>query len=159
MTILDDLADEVLNYPRDYLTIEIVDVTPASGQKINKDEIVSYRFQVTNRGPITIENATFLIEGLAGTEVWQSGAGGQWGDQWIHNEGWFDRIPAHQPNVPVVSGGSPLTFRPTQRHTNPTDLIRVSVAGWDGSLDHIMLSHSRADEEAKAEYAARVFPK
>lgn len=59
----------------------------------------------------------------------------------------------------VVSNGSRYTFRPTSTSTSPTDLVRVSVAGWDTDLGHIMTSHSREDAAAQGTYRAKVFPK
>lgn len=73
--------------------------------------------------------------------------------------GYFPRIPAHQPNNPVVSNGSPYTFRAKDVLSTRTELVRVSVAGWDTDLDHVMVHHSRADEAAHGGHTAKVFPK
>lgn len=160
MSILTDLTNEVQNYPQEYLDIEIVEVTPAVGNKVNKDEEVQFRFRVTNRGPLHVENASFLIEGLGDTQIKEgNGAGAAWGTSYTTPPGSFPRVPAHQPNNPVVSNGSRYTFRPTSTSTSPTDLVRVSVAGWDTDLGHIMTSHSREDAAAQGTYRAKVFPK
>lgn len=160
MSILSDLADEVLNYPHEYLSIEVVEVTPATGTKINKDEEVRFRFQVTNSGPLDVENAEFLIDGLEHCEVKDgNSAHAPWVDSHTTQKGYFPRIPAHQSGNPVVSNGSPYTFRPKQALDTRTELVRVSVAGWDTDLDHILAHHSRADEAAHGGYVAKVFPK
>ena len=80
MSVLDDLTTEVSDYPHTYLDIEIIEVEPASGARINDDEIVEFRFQVTNRGALPVNQLSLLIEGLNGTEVSQgNGAGNPFG--------------------------------------------------------------------------------
>ncbi|WP_380164333.1 hypothetical protein [Jannaschia sp. R86511] len=160
MSILSDLKDEVESYPHEFLDIEIVEVAPATGSAINKDEPVTFKFQVTNRGALDVENVSFLIEGLNGTQVKEgNGAGAAWGTEYTTTPGYFPRLPAHQPNDPVLSNGSPYTFRPRSTSTAAQDLVRVSVAGWDTDLDHILMSHSRADDQAGATHQAVVHPK
>lgn len=160
MSILNDLVNEVQNYPHEYLDIEIVEVTPSVGNKVNQDEEVQFRFRVTNRGPLDVENASFLIEGLGGTQIKEgNGAAAPWGTSYTTPPGYFPRVPAHQAGNPVVSNGSRYTFRPTSTSTSPTDLVRVSVAGWDTHLNHVMEQHSRGDAAAQGTYRAKVFPK
>lgn len=159
MTILSDLADEVLFYPRDYLEIEIVEVDPAVGNQINKDEEVTFKFQVTNTGQfLDVDNVRFLIEGLNGTEVKQgNGAAAPWGTAYTTAPDYFPRIPAT--NVPVLSNGSPYTFRPTQRFTTATELVKVSVAAWDTDLNRITVSRTGSAPNAAGSYQAVVHPK
>lgn len=159
MTILSDLADEVLFYPRDYLDIEIVEVDPAVGNQINKDEEVTFKFQATNTGQfLDVENVSFLLEGLNGTEVKQgNGAGAPWGTSYTTPPGYFPRIAAN--GTPVLSIGSPFTFRPSQRFTTATDLVKVSVAAWDTDLNRITVSRTGSAPNAAGTYQAVVHPK
>lgn len=160
MSVLDDLTTEVSDYPHTYLDIEIIEVEPASGARINDDEIVEFRFQVTNRGALPVNQLSLLIEGLNGTEVSQgNGAASPFGPSYTVDGGYFGDVPAHRPNDPKVSPGSPFRFRPNQTLPAGSELIRISVAGWDTTLDHILNSHSRADAAASSTYSDRVFPK
>ena len=79
MTIqfLEDLTDAIEQYPHEYLTIEIVNVS-YPGRFINRQEDVDFYFQVSNRGPLVARELSFLIEGLNGTQVKGSSAAGHW---------------------------------------------------------------------------------
>lgn len=159
MAILADLKTEIENYPHEFLDIELIDVTPAQGNAVNKNETVTFKVQVTNRGPLHVNNLSLKLEGLNDTEIKEgNGAGAPWGTEYTSPAGYFPTVNAHQSNSPVVYPGSPLTFRPTRRFGNVTDLVRVSVAGWDTDLSHILTSHSRADEAAAGTYGAVVHP-
>lgn len=159
-TVLTDLMTEVNDYPHTFLDIEIVEVDPASGTRINAGEIVQFRFQVTNRGPLPVRQLSLLIEGVNGTLVSQgNGAGSGLGPSYVVPGDYFGDVPAHQPNNPTLSSGSPYWFQPTRTLPAGSELVRISVAGWDTTLDHILNSHSRADEEAAGTYSDRVFPR
>ena len=69
-------------------------------------------------------------------------------------------MPAHSNGSngpgPVLTTGDPFHFK--QGSDAPArDLVRVSVAGWSSSFDHIFNNHTDADPEAKDVYNAQVF--
>lgn len=156
MGILSDIADAVVAYPHEYLTLEIIDVSPAAGTAVNVNEQVTFRIQVANSGPLDAKNLSILVEGLHGTEVKSGSAGAQWGDSFTWDVDTY--VPAHSAQTPVVVGGSVMSFRPTQAFSTARSLVRVSVAGWDTDFEHIGFAHSRADAEAKGTYSAEVSP-
>jgi hypothetical protein len=157
MGLLDDIADAVVAYPHDYLEIEIVEVD-WPGNVINAGEDVTFRFQVSNSGPLDVNELTLLVEGLNGTEVKANGAAAQWVDSVTTSPSYFGNVPAHSANGagPVVSPGNKWHFKPTRSSSQVKDLVRVSVAGWETSLNHITSGHSREDALAQDTYSSTV---
>ncbi len=152
---LEDLTDAIEQYPHEYLTIEIVNVS-YPGRTINRQDDVSWYFQVSNRGPLVARELSFLIEGLNGTEVKGSGAVAQWVSSWTTSTPWFPDVPAHSGDTPVLMPGNAFHFKPTQASQSPTELVRISVAGWNTDFAHPFVSHSRADAQAAAVFSSQV---
>lgn len=157
MGILSDLANAVEAYPHEYLDLQIVQVDPP-GTTPNTHEDVRFRIQVTNTGPLDVENLTVLVEGLHGTMVAQNLPGPVWESSFTTISTLFGRIPGHSGDQPAVSLGDTLHFKPTRAFGTPQELVRVSVAGWTADADHVWNAHSRADAEAEATYSAVVSP-
>jgi hypothetical protein len=158
MSLLDDLADEVQAYPHNYLEVEIIDVDPP-GNVVNEDEEVSFRIQVSNSGPLDANDLSLLVEGLNGTEVQSNGVNLPWLDSFTISGAFCGNVLAHTANGsgPKVVPGNPFHFRQSRDFASATDLVRVSVAGFDTSFDHVTLGHSREDASAQDTYSAIVF--
>ncbi len=62
MTALDDVYEDIKNYPSTYVTIEIYDVD-WDGVALNDEEDVEIRFRASNRGMLTMTDVTFTVEG------------------------------------------------------------------------------------------------
>ncbi|NUU16915.1 hypothetical protein HP550_06585 [Cellulomonas humilata] len=154
-TVLDDINDAVKDYPTNYLTIEIIDVN-WPGVAINDGEEVEFRFQVTNRGPLTMTDLSFKVEGRNGTEIKVSGAAAQWEDWHETRPGWFPDLNAHAGTTPVTWTGDPFLFRATNAFTTPRELVRVSVAGWQTTWDHMLTNHTEADPDLRGSYSSAV---
>ena len=151
MSVLTDLVREIETYPRDHLKLEIVEVE-YSGSSINEEEAVTFRIQATNTGPLDMNQLSLLLEGLPGTLVKEgNGAASPWGDRYRIPGDYFGDVPADS-QATVVSQGSPYTFKATSASSNPRDLIRVSVAGWDAPY----MAHSRKDAAANVVYSSTV---
>ena len=156
MTALDDVYNDIKNYPGTYVTIDIIDVN-WPGPTINAQDQVEFRFQATNTGMLDMTDVQFLIEGLNGTQIKGNGAAAVYADSLTTNAGFFDDLPAHHPNDPVTWATSPFFFKPTNAFPKVAhDLVRVSVAGWSSSWDHVFDNHTEADPDAKGSYSSTV---
>ena len=147
MGVLDDIFTAVKNYPRDYMTVEIVQVEPPGGL-IHEDEAVPFRIQVGNNGPLDANQVSLLVEGLNGTKVQSNGLDPAFRDKFTISGAFFGDVPGHSNGPsdpgPVLTTGDPFHFK--QGSDAPArDLVRVSVAGWSSSLDHIFNNHTEAD--------------
>ncbi len=157
--VLTDLVDAFETYPREYLDVKIVEVDPPGGSSaINVGEEVTFRLRVTNSGPLEVTELELLVEGLNETMVRDQGAAAQFVTSFTHANQAFEVVPAHSGDAPIVSTGSPFTFKPTHRWQTPHDLVRASVHAWQGSLGHIERSHSREDALAEDTYTDEVLP-
>lgn len=157
MGLLDDIADAVEAYPHEYLEIEIVEVD-WPGAVIDAGEDVKFRFQVSNSGPLDVNGLTVLVEGLNDTEIKANGAAAQWEDSVTTSPAYFGDVPAHSASGagPVLSPGIEWHFKPTRSFSQVKDLVKVSVAGWETTLNHITSGHSRGDAQAQDTYSAIV---
>ena len=153
MGVLADLKNEIESYPRDFLDLDIVDVDPAVGTAINRNEEISFRVRVTNRGPLHVRGLSLVVTGLNGTLVKSNGALAQFGSSFTTSVGYLDDVTAHQGDGPVTSGGGPFVFKATSSSSDVRDLVRVQVGEWDTDLDHILLGHSDPDSQASATYS------
>ena len=159
MGVLDNIFTAVKTYPREYMTVEIVQVEPPGGL-VHEDEAVPFRIQVGNNGPLDANQVSLLVEGLNGTKVQSNGLNSAFLDKFTISGAFFGDVPGHSNGPgdpgPVLTTGDPFHFK--QGSDAPArDLVRVSVAGWSSSLDHIFDNHTEADPEAKDVYNAQVF--
>jgi hypothetical protein len=156
MTALDDVYNDIKNYPSSYVTIEIVDVD-WPGPAINAGDEVKLRFQAANGGMLDMTDVQFLIEGLNGTQIKGNGAAATYVDSLTTSAGFFPDLPAHQAGTPLTWPTSPIFFKPSRAFPNVVhDLVRVSVANWSSSWDHVFDNHTEADPEAEATYSSTV---
>ena len=159
MTIITDLVQAIETYPQESLVLQIIAVDPP-GDAINTDEDVRFRIQAANSGPLDINDLTVLVEGLNGTEVKNNGAAAVFASSFTTVVGQFPRVPAHQGNAPVQNTGSDFHFEaPNNPKPEGTQLVRVSVAGWQTNLDHAFTNHSQADPTASVTYSSVVEPR
>lgn len=156
MALLDDLAAEFEAYPHNYLDVRIVQVDPP-GSIINEDEEVAFRIEVSNSGPLDVNDLSLLVEGMNGTEVQSNGSNTAWLPSFTISGEFFGDVLGHSADEgPVVSPGSTFHFRQSRDFSTPTDLVRVSVAGWRTTFDHFSAGHTPADPLAKDVYRAEV---
>ncbi len=156
MAVLEDLKNEIENYPHTFLDLEVVEVDPAVGAAINRGEEVSFRIRVTNRGGLDVHGLDLVVTGLNGTLVKSNGAAAQFGSTFSTGSGWFPDLPAHQPLNPVTSGGNKFVFKATSASQTAQDLVRVEVGNWDTDLEHFLIHHSDPDAAAQVTFSSTV---
>ena len=156
MTIITDLVQAIETYPHESLVLQIIAVDPP-GDAINTSEDVRCRIQAANSGPLDINDLTVLVEGLNGTKVKNNGAAAVFASSFTTVVGQFPRVPAHQGNAPVENTGGDFHFQaPSTSKPAGTQLVRISVAGWNTDLNHAFVNHSQADAAANATYSSAV---
>ena len=151
MGLLDDLHDEVNNYAHNYLELSIVQVDPP-GDFINEDEDVAFRIQVSNPGPLDVNNLSLLVTGLNGTDVKSNGTNSAYVDSFTISGAFFGNVPAHET---VVSPGPKFHFKTSRDSAAEVALVQVSVANWATTFDHILAS-TPPDPEANGIYGSTV---
>ena len=156
MSVLNDLVREIEDYPRDHLELDIVEVH-WPGPEINVGDDCTFRIRAKNTGPLDMLQLRLKVEGLAHTLVKSNALNSDWGEDFTISGAYFGDVPAHQGDgEEVVSRDDPFMFRPQWESSTARDLVRVSVEGWDTSLDHVMKSHSKKDEAAYGTYPSTV---
>lgn len=155
MGLLSEITSAVQDYPHEYLTIEIIEVEPP-GDVVDVDDDVRFRIQVSNSGPLHVDDLDLLVEGLHETQVKSGGAIAQYDDSFTTGAGWFPRVPAHSAAEPVEMPGSDFWFTVSRAWAREKTLVRVSVAGWNSSFDHIFGGHTREDAAALGVYSSTV---
>ncbi len=158
MSVLADLKTEIENYPRDFLDLELVDISPAVGTSINRGEEVRFQVQITNRGTLDVHGLSLVIRGLNGTLVKTGNAQAQFVTSLVTSVGFIDTVPAHQPENPVTTNGTPFAFKATSSSAVARDLVRVEVGEWDTDLNHVLIAHSDPDTAAQGTFSAVVSP-
>jgi hypothetical protein len=161
--ILEDLTTAVHDYPVEYLTIEVVDLS-GFGQTINVNDDVQFRIQVTNSGPLTVSDLVLTVsavqDGTTGDDnakVKGNDPTDTFGSSFTTDV--FDDIIAHTAdNLAVVSGGAKYTFKPKVKSSgnSPVDLIAITINRWTTTFDHITGSHSDANTDAPVVYSDQV---
>lgn len=153
MGFFDDMTDAVITYPRDYLTIEIIDVD-IPGQTLNAGDEATFRIQVTNSGPLLVTDLNCKVKGMNGALVRNSGAAAVFADSFVTTT--FDQIDGHRPNDPVELPGGRLSFRAPSRAQARDTLVRVTLNDWNVDLTHPLLGHSDPDTSEHATYVDEV---
>jgi hypothetical protein len=106
---------------------------------------------------LDINQLSLLVEGLHGTEVKSNGAAAQWGSSFTLDGSYFGDIAARNPDVSVEKYN--FHFRPTSSSpTVATDLVKVSVAGWNTDFAHMQTACSTGAPNANAVCSSTVSP-
>jgi hypothetical protein len=153
MTFFDDYAAAIRAYPEAEVTIELIDVE-VPGAALNTNEVGAFRIQVTNQGPLIMDDVTLKVRGLAGTEVKQNGAAATFADEFTTVLGQVPRIEAGG-GVEVTTGGQ-FRFEAPGSPRNLQDLVEVTLHGWNASEDNLLASNSRGSDAVRAAYSDRV---
>lgn len=141
-TVLADLVDAVETYPQKHLTVEIYDVDPPGAETgINEREDVTFKVHVHNSGALEILGLTFLIEAEAGADGVKLHGGAAVNPSLVSTP--IEVVPAHMADGDWVD---PLDghfhFQAGAPSGGQVDLVKASVNAWNGSLRHVLESHS-----------------
>ncbi|HZF81777.1 MAG TPA: hypothetical protein VEZ89_18515 [Rubrivivax sp.] len=151
MAFFDDMTTALQAYPVTDVELDIIDVvTP--GNVLNVNEVASFRVQVTNRGPLNLNNVTVRVKGQGGATVANNGVGSPFVTEFVTQV--LPMINGHGGSQLTV--GSPLKFKaPAGAQTSRT-LVKATLEAWDADLNHILLSHSDPLDTPSGLYAAAV---
>jgi hypothetical protein len=157
MAFFDDFAMAVSNYPKDNVTLEIVNVVVAAGTPgvVNVNEIWQFQVRVHNNGHLNLTNVMLHIEGQNGATV------GQWnlfGTSYSAET--FLDVPGINAHSTLDSAG--LLFKaPTSPKPLGTVLVTAHISDirrFTVNLDHILNGHGVHAVPAVKPFIAQVFP-
>jgi uncharacterized repeat protein (TIGR01451 family) len=151
-TVLDDIADALVGYPANYVTLEIVDLA-LDGDIVNTGEEGSFRVKVTNNGPLTMKDVRLKAVGKRGTEVKSGSAGQQFAD-FVLSSNTIETLAGHggfDDNSAFFIFEAPNGTRP-----EGTTLVEVTVEEWNALWDHTLNSHSRPSASPKVTFQSSV---
>ncbi len=156
MSLIDDFATALGNYPVDDVVITITDVAIQVGTagSVNVNEVWKFKVNVANNGHIDMNDVTLHVTGKNGAAV-ALVAGGP--------------FPAAGNNlitttaITVNSHGSQKTaflyFKaPPGAKAAGTELVDAHIAEWNAGLDHILVGHAAHSLVPEGSYANQVFP-
>jgi hypothetical protein len=140
MSLLEDLGNEITAYPREQLTLALVEIDPAGpGSTINQFEDVQFRISVQNNGHLDVLALALKVEAGPDAEVKSNGVNADWGASFNTTAGFFPTIFAKQR---VVSGLGKFHFRSLVESATPRDLVKIYVTGWSTNFDHLWGAHT-----------------
>jgi hypothetical protein len=168
----DEFTTAVATYPETNVAIDIIDVAFASGNALNVSEEATFKVQITNNGPLDLTDVTVRVKGLNGAKL----------------RGSLSSNPNPNPNPPTIAsparavaplvdelvsatialvgghGGTKITeaftFKAPSNDSNGSakNLVKASLEGWNGSLNHILIGHSDPLESVNHIYGTVVSP-
>ena len=152
MSVLEDIEAALESYPATYVDLEFVDVV-IPGTVLNTNEEVMFKLRVHNRGPLTLEDVKIRIRGKNGAKVKGNGAIAEFESEAFANT--IDRIQGHNGNNLHTTEVLWLKA-PAGAKAAGTDLVEAFVEEWNGGIDHLLVSHSRASESPNGLYESQV---
>ena len=152
-TILDDIANAVRDYPKNYVDLEFADVDPEVGTSINTNEEANFRIRVVNRGPLTLRDVKIRVVAKSGAKVKGNGAIDPLDGEAFANT--LDVVGGHNTDNPdettLMTLKAPAATKPAG-----TDLLEAYIDEFDADWQHTLLSHSRLVTERLGLYEAQV---
>lgn len=134
------------SYPDDNVDIKIlIDASDIPGTVLNQHEIATFNAELTNNGPVTMQQVQLRITGLNGTGVrFTDDTNGSFVTEIVTDIGAVDDVQHHQTMQirPAANGDKPLQFKAPGPMTS-ADLVEVSLADWKANMDHINDVHSK----------------
>jgi hypothetical protein len=152
-TILDDIANTVVNYLATYVDIEFVDLEFTTGTVLNVNEEAHFRLHVINKGPLTMKDVKIRIIAKSGAKVKGAGAADVFDGEAFANT--IDTVGGHNSANPSETERLHLKAPPGTKPAG-TDLVEAYIDEWDADWAHTLLSHSRAGEAPNGLYEAQV---
>ena len=158
MGFFDDFATAVTNYPRDNVTLSIVNVVVSVGTPgaVNVNEGWQFQVRVANNGHLNLTNVMLHIQGQNGATVGQRDL---FGGVAFSSETFLDvpGINAHS----TLDGPAVFFKAPSGAEPPETVLVRAHISDirrFTVNLDHILNGHGAHADPPAATFAAQVFP-
>ena len=158
MGFFDDFAQAVTDYPKDNVTLSIVNEVVSVGTPgaVNVNEGWQFQVRVANNGHANLTNVMLHIEGQNGATVGQKDS---FGGVAFSSETFLDvpGINAHSSlDSPAVFFKAPSGAKPAG-----TVLVRAHISNirtFTVNLDHILNGHGVHADPPAGTFAAQVFP-
>jgi hypothetical protein len=138
MSLIDDLADAVRDYPRESVDISIVDFALAAGDGsvLNVGDTFSFRIRAVNNGQLTMRDLRLKALATDYAEVRSDAPSSAFGDEATSANAY-----TLAPGFMVTTG----TFR--GKATTSTDgssiaVVKALVSAWNASLDDLLADQS-----------------
>jgi hypothetical protein len=168
----DEFTTAVATYPETNVAIGIVEVAFTSGNALNISEDATFKVKVTNNGPLDLTDVTVRVKALNGAKLKAPltpapnptpvpVARTQAAATVI---GLVDDLVSEA--IPLVRGHGGtgtteiFTFKAPANDSNGNtrNLVKASLEGWNGSLNHMLLGHSDPLESVNGIYGTVVSP-
>jgi hypothetical protein len=169
-----EFTTAVATYPETNVAIEIVDVAFTSGNALNIEEEATFKVKITNSGPLDLTDVTVRVKGLNGAQLRTSLIAEPNPDPLPRSRAAAAAavaVPVYVDDlvsevIPLVGahGGSKttetFTFKAPRNDSNGStrNLVKASLEGWNGSLNHMLLGHSDPLESVNGIYGTVVSP-
>lgn len=166
MGFFDEFAKAVSSYPADSVALDFVDYGKVTGTpgEINVNEVWLFKIKVTNKGNLDLLNVKVRVESLSGASLCPN-LEGPWVNSIVISNPVLN-IPASDKAIkpwpfPIGSSresGGFLFKAPSVSSQSPIDLMKVTIAGFDASLEHILKDHSGSSAVPTKVYSRQVYP-
>jgi hypothetical protein len=157
MTFFDDFATALDNYVDDHVTLTTVlniatdNIAPATPNAINVSEKWRFKVTVANSNHLDMINVRLRITGLNGTTVSEA-VGGPFAAS-------FDATTLLAVNgFGAQTTGFFFFTAPAAAKAAGTDLVKVHIQAYDGSLTHLLNGHTGSEAGTTGIYENQVFP-
>jgi hypothetical protein len=154
---LANFATAVREYPKDSVTLQIVDrapVDPPTGPNVNTNEIWKLRIRVRNNGHLDMTGVALRITGQNGVKVNTTNAPEP--HTWPTSLAAFGNLNIKAHND--TPSGFIYFFSPAGAQPAGTDLVCAQIARFDVNLNHILIDHSGSSTLPRVCYEDQVFP-
>ena len=170
----DEFTTAVATYPETNVGIDVIDVAFSSGTALNVNEEATFKVKITNNGPLDLTDVTVRIKGINGAKLkgsLVSNPNPNLNPPTIASPSraatvgpYVDEIVSTSIALVGGHGGSKVTevftFKAPANDSNGSakTLVKASLDGWNGSLNHILIGHSDPLESVNGTYQSVVSP-
>ncbi len=149
---LQELLDDLANYPRDNVTLEVQGFNPP-GDVLNVNEIARFAVRIRNNGPLDMNNVFLHINGSNGSRVSQSAVGGS-------PFNFSSSLTTAALNLLPDWGVTTQLFyvqAPSQPTPAEVPLFELHIAGWDAGIDSMLRDAAGHSWGSSITFEQRIF--
>ena len=166
MAFFDDMTNAVAVYPVDNVLLEIVDVV-IPGDVLNVSEEATFKVKVTNTGPLNMTDVTLRLKGQHGAKLKRplilntppTARASRTGVTPTALLFVDEFVSAALPEIRGHGGSQTsdtFTFKTPEDAQVSQTLVKATIEGWNGNLNHMLIDHSDPLDPPKATYSAEV---